>query len=222
MVFHNAEWNRNAPPLFTNKSKLKSPYILAACHQLLDSIRHSNQLKSILVKSLHCLFLVLNIRSRCQIVFLRFSTKNTTLTKAIDSGLGTFTKNRNQSNCLFFPVFTGTRPLGWLHSSQPLAMICATVLCLIISLHQTKCQFLQFLQAASFSSLFLEFFTVSFFSKAVFWCVTVGIYTTWLKRKFMHSLITSCSHGSPTLSTLGKKDRCWICSVPSSPCPNLF
>ena len=34
-----AEWNRGVPPLFTDKSKLKSPYILAACHWRLDSIK---------------------------------------------------------------------------------------------------------------------------------------------------------------------------------------
>lgn len=42
---------------------------------------------------------------------LDFSAKHTTSTKAFDSSLGAFTKNWNQSNCRFFTVFTGTRPL---------------------------------------------------------------------------------------------------------------
>lgn len=176
------------------------------------------------MKSLQCLFfkhcLAPNIRSQCQVAFFRFSAKHTTLTKAFDSSLGAFTKNWNQSNCQFFTVFTGTRLLWWLHSSQPWAMVCVTALCVLSLSTKLNVNFFNFFKRSASPACVFGFIYSAFCGEAVFWCVTVSSSATWLKWKFMHSLITS-SHGSPTLSTLGRKDRCWICSIPSPLCLNL-
>ncbi len=85
-----------------------------------------------------------------------------TITKEFDSDLGAFTINQNQSNCLLFTVFNEMAAFLIAVSNG----LCNGIM-RIISLHQTKCQFLQYLQALIFPSLplvnFLQCFFLLFF-----------------------------------------------------------
>lgn len=139
-------------------------------------------------------------------VVLLFYKKKMRLTKDSDSSLGAFTKIWNQSSWLYFTVSSIQCSMWGLHSSQPWAMI----------VQQHNANYLSPPNYTSISPISLSFlWPVSLDFLQYILCFHKAVFGVWLQWKFMHSLITS-AHGSPTLYILGKKHRCWICSICST------